>query len=151
MQIFDKIKLLSRPSFIPPLFCGSACVFTMAANTALYYTEYSPHTRFYVPAQRTGSIEVVAWAFCAFRLNIKNISNTDCSLNGNGSGKGIAGLRFPPMAVQSKTDISRLIRRHDQTDHNTLADIWPENRRCRIAVRFRIKHLGDYGDSLQSD
>ena len=52
----------------------------MAAEIAFHNAENSPHTRFYVPSQRTRTLEIVAAAFRALRLDVEYIANANCAL-----------------------------------------------------------------------
>ena len=140
-QTLRKCRLLFVPFFLPPLLRAAADGFTMAAYITLHDAEYTPHARLYIPPQGAGAVQVIARIFCPFRLDAEHITYADRALNGNCPCKGIIGLCAPAMSVQRKTDVSRLIRRHQQAKDNALADIRLKERRRRVAVRFGVEYL----------
>ena len=122
----------------------------MIPNAAAQHPVDAPHFRLHIPAQRAGAIEIVAGTVHPFRLNVEHIPHADGSLDRDGLRERIVGLGTPAVTVEKEADISRFIRRHQQTDDHPLPGIGAEYRRGRVTVGLGAEHLVDNGELAQA-
>ena len=121
---------------------SSADFFASAPDGLLHYTEDSPHSRFNIPCEASGTVQIISrTAGSVSEFHVKTIADTDSSLNGNFPGQNVFRLFPPQMSVNGQGYISRLICRHHGPEDHPVSGIRLPYRRGRIPVNFTAEYL----------
>ena len=112
---------------------SSADFFASAPDGMLHYTEDSPHSRFNIPCEASGTVQIISRAAGSVsEFHVKTIADTDSSLNGNFPGQDVFRLFPPQMSVNGQRYISWLICRHHGPKDHPVSGIRLPYRRGRI-------------------